>query len=248
MMLTEMWTKKKCPRCHYKQNKDNEECEVCGLSFETDLKIYYPNISAKKTALSTLLAIIVAIAIILVLSSRFGPVMFILTIIGGLFYIGVRFKNKSQPSTSDIQVKTYIRSASGRGQYEIDEHDLTCDCPDFKKRRASYSKEDPRRLCKHLIAAKRVSDIEDVHEAAIFSDLQENFRGYHLGNCFRTKINGKTITAFLPMQPGHPWINVFIEKDRYGYNIVEDRWAYGEAPDESIALERWLNDCWDDVF
>lgn len=42
---------------------------------------------------------------------------------------------------------------SGNNYYEVDLNDLTCTCKDWSCRRHNFSKDDDRRLCKHLIEA-----------------------------------------------------------------------------------------------
>jgi len=167
----------------------------------------------------------------------------VLIIIGGALYFFYKSKKRGPAGNVEIEAKTYVSSSTGGGDYEVNADSVTCQCPDFYKRRKDFAMSDPRRLCKHLMTIVASDNIDDVHHAAIFQNLQEKGLGYPLGQKFSSKIRGRQVTAFIGPDPNHPWVNVFVESDEYGYNIQEDRWSYGNEPPAPKTTEIWINKC-----
>lgn len=61
-------------------------------------------------------------------------------------------------------------------KYNIDLDNLTCSCPDFVKNRLSYNKDNPLRLCKHLLREILINNIIDkTPELLFFKTLIEDF-------------------------------------------------------------------------
>ena len=147
-------------------------------------------------------------------------------------------KKRVVPSlpTQGVQVK----SSSGTQYYTVDPTNLSCTCPDFTERRADFPRSDPRRLCKHLmkqIDEYSIFDLDTAHEVA---DVPAG-RGFPMVDRHLTTINGERVTAHLPANRNRPWVNIYIGQERYGYNVDEERWAYGNNPgEEQETLGSWI--------
>jgi hypothetical protein len=131
-------------------------------------------------------------------------------------------------------------------QYEVDVSQVTCTCPDFQ-RRANRPKASFSRCCKHLVRMlSECGHLESADEwvQAIAAD------GYGApAEAWMVELN--TAPAVLvAVAPSREWVNVYARKprsgeriktasgpiERYGWNVEEDRWSYGEGPPGSREL------------
>jgi hypothetical protein len=148
------------------------------------------------------------------------------------------FKTDSAPITG----KTFIvDSFSGRDQYRISIDSISCTCPDFLDRRSSFGKNDPRRLCKHLIQVLLETGEIPVQLDNYNDEIQrcgDYRRGFSLDELIRADIAGMNIEISIP--PDSTWVNIFLGGTRYGYNHEEMRWSYGNVPEHAPEIEKWI--------
>lgn len=59
---------------------------------------------------------------------------------------------------------------SGNKYYDVDIEELTCTCKDWTCRRHNFSKDNPRRLCKHLLQALELNELVTESNNTILTD------------------------------------------------------------------------------
>lgn len=125
---------------------------------------------------------------------------------------------------------------------EVDLASRTCSCPDFVKRRAQLSQDDARRLCRHAIdvLGERVllGRVDDLTRLVLQDRFFTSYDGLH-----ETEIGG--VRVIIAFREGERWVNLFGPNNpkttggrqaaflRFGYDLHDRRWAYGETP-------RWI--------
>ncbi len=118
---------------------------------------------------------------------------------------------------------------------------LDCTCPDWTKRRASFQKNDPRRLCKHLVYAIAEGKMKlpqnlEAH-AAIIKTLNELDKGVPRGKLETISITGQSITLYHPHVGSlSEWVNVAEGDSVYAYSPEENRWARDKKPRNALAI------------
>jgi hypothetical protein len=123
--------------------------------------------------------------------------------------------------------------------YKASISEMTCTCPDFKKYRKGVPVNDPRRACKHLYGVMEDNSLlSDLSELAL-SILESPSKNKHLTTVKLSSGNEVSIC-----HGGNEWVDVFTRKrrkgdsgglysgkyDRFGFNINEQRWSYGDGP------------------
>jgi len=175
-----------------------------------------------------------------------SKLLIILAIIFALWFW--RYKNRQRnpfiieapPEMDEVDAAPLqIPSSSGQGSYTVDTGKLTCTCPDFKKRRFQFNTQDPRRLCKHLLANIDEFSLFDMETANEIFHVGTN-KGFPIQDRYTKDIDGTPVIVHIPPNRDRPWVNVYIEQERYGYNVEDHRWAHGQDPMESEALESWM--------
>ena len=125
---------------------------------------------------------------------------------------------------------------------------LDCTCPDWTKRRASFQKNDPRRLCKHLVYAIAEGKMKlpqnlEAH-AAIIKTLNELDKGVPRGKLETISITGQSITLYHPHVGSlSEWVNVAEGDSVYAYSPEENRWARDKKPRNALAISAQIMDC-----
>lgn len=130
--------------------------------------------------------------------------------------------------------------------YEVDLSNLVCTCQDFQARNG-YPQESLSRCCKHLIRAlgeSKVSEAAGKWEQAIIAEGHGSPRGAWL-----VKLDTAP-EILITASSSREWVNIFAHSKRrgekirdatgvihrHGWNIVENRWSYGEGPAGSREL------------
>jgi hypothetical protein len=142
------------------------------------------------------------------------------------------------PTFSSLSLQTIqVKSSDGKGYYSVDLLNYTCTCPSFVKDHAHAPPFSFGRMCKHICDAL---DREKLPLPPIAQAMVREAHGVHPGR-IATDINGNLIYITGINSTG--WVNVFAlpRKDgksysRYGYNIKEARWAYGQEPKIAASL------------
>ena len=122
-------------------------------------------------------------------------------------------------------------------EYVVNLGELTWSCPDFDKRRTYVDEFDFGRLCKHLAQAYRA-------RAVGLSPLMMALLTHGGARSYHTVPLGSASSFVLGVTPQRPWVDVLLEIDEvwkcWGYELVERRWSYGNAPPAAPAIEKIL--------
>lgn len=149
--------------------------------------------------------------------------------------------------SEEYDTEQEVTSTSSGNQYGVNLHQLTCTCPDFKKRRR-YERGDLRRHCKHinglLANTKMTAEMPELVRAVV-----EN--GYNLGHAMHLMYidddeEGLHQPVFAGFQNDKEWLNIFTWKrgsqkiERFGFNVAEKRWSHGESPQNSKLIKNYI--------
>lgn len=135
-----------------------------------------------------------------------------------------------------------VPSFTSNKSYDVYPRDFTCSCPDFKKRRVGFSKDDPRRLCKHMvsIAEKLTLPHYNLHQQEVLEACQSAGCGFPLTpdpQLIQTS-NGVTVVT----EGQYPWVNVDVGRKRYGFNVEKNVWSsWGTPPNSNVIVRTILN-------
>ena len=128
--------------------------------------------------------------------------------------------------------------------YIISPPSVTCSCPDFQKERARAPQDSPCRACKHLMHYY-VQHPDDIPSSLTpFADIFVHFdakdaRIPYAEPGIWSGVIGEVGTLITSWKESLPWVNIYVGDKKYGYNIEEKRWSYGEQPcnaDEILPL------------
>jgi hypothetical protein len=126
-----------------------------------------------------------------------------------------------------------VRSSDGQNFYMVNLIDYTCTCPSFLADHSNAPQRSFGRMCKHICRSLNDRKILPLLNPLCRAMVEE---GYGiLSGRFDLDKNGNTI--YISGVNAQGWLNVFSlkRKDgkkfyRFGYNIIEGRWAYGQGP------------------
>jgi hypothetical protein len=141
-----------------------------------------------------------------------------------------------------------VGSFSGSDEYSVDLREPSCSCPDWLDRRRGLPYSHPAKACKHIVSIlqQHWSD-RTVILSPILEFLLGNAHAHKTGifpadNYGRFEVGGSVI---LFSYGASSWMNVWApSRDqylRYGYNVGERRWSYGEKPKNSTQIVRVLS-------
>lgn len=142
--------------------------------------------------------------------------------------------------------KEHVRSTMSKHEYQIDLGKQTCTCDYFSKK-AHFPLNDARRFCYHMIEAfERYEAFKNVpHRTLMVAELGS---AWHITSAYSLK-HVKLPLMYLLVEKANPWLNIFARKkrsgesvysasgdfERHSYNILQERWSYGEGvPGASI--------------
>lgn len=144
--------------------------------------------------------------------------------------------DRPQLPSIPLQIRMPSESESGI-EYLVDLVGPTCSCPDFQTTRASMQRLHLNRCCKHIFkgysqvapANGWPSWLDAYFELGLRPHPDQSWTVVKLGN-----------DCVLVSSARNDWANVFVnlisENERYGYNVAEDRWAYGNEPETAQQL------------
>jgi hypothetical protein len=148
----------------------------------------------------------------------------------------IDFMDLNQPRLPTIPCVVKVKSHSERGVlYNVDLNGPTCTCPDWRSYRAHLPEGHLGRCCKHVLDA--YGKIEpQAGWPSWLGCLVENRIPPHPQKQWMV-IQVKRSPALLSTAPSG-WADVYASSDggfyeRFGYNVIEDRWSYGMEPDGS---------------
>jgi hypothetical protein len=147
----------------------------------------------------------------------------------------------SSPKLPQIGVQFKVGSQTDdRMKYTVGLVGPTCNCPDWKNRRDDLPGGHPSRCCKHIIEAFNLLRPKGGYPGWLDPFFGCNWRPDPHMEWATLRING--IPALVSSAADRGWANAYVRSGaswkRFGYNVHEQRWSYGIAPDagEQLAL------------
>ena len=121
--------------------------------------------------------------------------------------------------------------------YQIDFSKPACSCPDFKSHRQQLPIGHISRCCKHIIQGYSQIRPDDGWPSWLDSFLEAGFRP--LPNQSWAIVESDKCN-YLVSSADPDWGNVYAkidgENQKYGYHVLEKRWAYDIVPDDALTL------------
>ena len=157
--------------------------------------------------------------------------------------------NLSHAKLPAIPFSTRIKSHTRKSEfYHVNLSGPTCSCPDFRSFRHRLPTGHLTRCCKHVFdvysqlepSAGWPGWLRSFLELASAAHPNQEWHvlGIHQG---WFSLNGRPATVLISSAPNR-WANVFASEngryDRYGYNVIEDRWAYEIEPPNSEKIRK----------
>jgi len=154
--------------------------------------------------------------------------------------------------TDDAARRIPVVSSQGDATYYLDLCDYTCTCPDFQKRRSDQPPLGVLRACKHicrtLAESPRLASLNPLMRC-IVEDCAQHGHGTDSGFFDSNEKDGFAFYVTRPSEKG--WLNVYApaksqggEKSvvfaRYGFNVFDRRWSYGEAPRNATLIKNFI--------
>ena len=142
-----------------------------------------------------------------------------------------------------------VLSSDGSEQYFIDMAGPTCTCPDWIDRRRDKPEGSLGRACKHIVRTLFDSGMYRQFSPPLWAVLN-----YHHMRNRGTSPNDEYVMIkvkdrqFVASYGNGDWVNVIDIRsedcERFGYNLVQKRWAYGESPKGARALRAAIHETW----
>jgi hypothetical protein len=145
--------------------------------------------------------------------------------------------------------KTTVRSSNGYDEYSIDMAGPSCTCPDWMDRRRDKPEGSMGRACKHIVRTFFELGMDRQFPPPLWAVL----------NCCQLRSGGTGPNdeyvmievkdrQFVACYGNGDWVNVIEmrpgDSDRFGYNLVQNRWAYGESPKGARGLRAAIHERW----
>ena len=146
----------------------------------------------------------------------------------GLYWLFKNFKMDSGPVVPADAVAVVSRSSGET--YHVSLEQLSCTCPDWQKRRGQFNKDDPRRLCKHLVQYCIGQD-KLPKSLSLYQEALEWF--YKRG--WKIPADKKIVKldsphgeiAYFKDREDDIWYSVCFQGKRYGWEKSGNVWAHG---------------------
>jgi len=144
-----------------------------------------------------------------------------------------------EPRLPSLNARIQVPSSTELGvRYDVDLSGPACNCPDWRGRRSRLPTGHLSRCCKHILDAyaqlSRAPEAEDWLLCFIDTGWPANPRT----EWKLLTIDDDRILISTPANKG--WANVFAKEDatytRFGYNVEEERWAYGSEPEFALQI------------
>ena len=154
----------------------------------------------------------------------------------------------TRPILPTIPFSTRIRSHTSRGVfYEVSLSGPICTCPDFRSFRHRLHAGHLTRCCKHIFSAYAQLEPSGGWPGWLGAFLGLSWTPHPQQVWLVLSIRQGWLTfqeselVLISSAPNH-WANVFASDngryDRYGYNVIENRWAYDMEPPASERIRR----------
>lgn len=149
-----------------------------------------------------------------------------------------------KPKLPSIPITLSIRSFTEPDiYYPVDLSTPSCTCPDWKKRRKKLSQLHLSRCCKHILYAFNLIEPADGWPGWLGAFIKNAYPPKPDQDWMVINLNNRYV---LISSACDGWASVFAKKgktyERFGYNIDEGRWAYGEKPTNSRTIVKAIED------
>jgi len=150
----------------------------------------------------------------------------------------------AEPRIPSIPIVFHVKSHTDKSMvYEVDLSGPTCTCPDWRSNRYSLARGHLSRCCKHVFDAYGKVEPEGGWPGWFGAFLDESWAPHPLQEWMVLKLGGRFVLASTAPKA---WANAYVEQDgsydRFGYNLIEDRWAYGMEPPGSDRIRRAIRE------
>ena len=139
-----------------------------------------------------------------------------------------------------IPVTVQVKSHSDRKLlYDVDLTGPSCSCPDWRGKRSHLPTGSLTRCCKHVLDALGQVQPVDGWPGWLGAFLEHGWRPHPDKRWF---VVGSSPDFSLVSTGGNDWADVFsMVNDRYqrfGYNVSERRWSYGQSPTRATEIAK----------
>ena len=146
----------------------------------------------------------------------------------------------THPKLPAIPLIVRIKSHTEKGvSYDVDLSGPRCTCPDWRSYRHTLPLGHLTRCCKHVFDAYGQLEPEAGWPGWLGAFLELAWTPHPRQDWMVVEVDGNLV---LVSTAPTGWANVFADEggtyDRFGYNVIEDRWAYGIEPTGSERIRR----------
>ena len=143
------------------------------------------------------------------------------------------------PRLPSLDAKLRIPSSSDLGAfYDVDLAGPSCTGPDWRARRSRLPQGHLTRCCKHVLDAYAQLSYEQEVEEWLHCFIDTGWPASPRTEWKLLTVESDKVLVSSAANKG--WANVFAKDDhtymRFGYNIEEERWAYGSEPEGSSVI------------
>jgi hypothetical protein len=145
--------------------------------------------------------------------------------------------NVYEPRLPAIPIVIRVKSYTTKGiLYDVDLTGPSCTCPDWRSHRQEFPAGHLTRCCKHVFDAYSRFEPQLGWPSWIGAFLNVSWPAHPKQEWQVLAWPEPVLISNAP----NLWANAFVPDnasyERYGYNVVEQRWAYGMAPDRSFEI------------
>jgi hypothetical protein len=154
--------------------------------------------------------------------------------------LAIRAFDDSKPRLPSIETVLPISSFNEPGMvYEVNLAGPSCSCPDFKHGRHLLPVGHISRCCKHIMQAFSEARPSNGWPSWLDSFVEAGFNPpqNQEWNIFHSK-NGNYLVSSVIRDWGNVYARISGDNEKYGYNVVEKRWSYGNEPENAVALAK----------
>ena len=129
--------------------------------------------------------------------------------------------------------------------YEVNLNGPTCSCPDWRNQRSRLPVGDLSRCCKHILHIYARLPDPGAPDNWLVAFIENGWPPHPQARWHLLDHNGAKVLFCTASEQG--WANVFAmdgkRYERFGYNTLENRWAYGIEPEDSAAIVGAISSC-----
>jgi hypothetical protein len=119
--------------------------------------------------------------------------------------------------------------------YEVDLTGPSCTCPDWRARRSKLPIGDLTRCCKHILSVYARTARPEKTDACLMAFIENGWPAHPRARWQLMTAGSHEVLFCSAAEQG--WANVYAKSGaeycRFGFNVEEQRWAYGEKPESA---------------